>query len=158
MNINLSATIASARIVNAKEIERQLADAFAEWLEDDVNDEYMSQEFIDDKWPYPPPSTARVNGEMAGSPRNIYDTGELFRSGQESFSIARGGSTVEGNWHWGATNSSGEEYAWFVHEGKGPHSRAARPWTDEIAEPYLFEGSEVKRQLESRITAKLNAK
>lgn len=158
MNININGTIAGARLVNTKELEQQLAEAFAEWLEDDVNGEYMSEEFLMDKWPYPPPSTLRQNGEIAGSPRNIYDTGELFRSGQESFAIVRSNSSVEGKWHWDARNNSGEEYAWYVHEGRGPHSRAARPWTDEIAEPYLFEGSDIKRELERRITAKLSVK
>lgn len=159
MNISINGMIAGARLIGGKDLERQLADAFAEWLEESVNDEYMSDQFLDEgRWQYPPPSTVRSNGEIAGNPRNIYDTGELFRSGQRSFAIMRGGSSVEGKWHWDATNESGEEYAWYVHEGRGPYSRAPRPWTDEIAEPYLFEGSEVKLQLERTITARLNAR
>lgn len=152
MNLTLNGAILGAKIVNSKDLEQQLVGAFKEWLEDDVNDEYMSEQFMTKKWPYPPPPTERKNGTIARNPRDIFDTGELFRSGQESFSIDQSSSVVEGKWHWDATNSSGEEYAWFVHEGQGPYSRAPRPWTDEISYGYLFETSDVKRSLEIRVT------
>jgi len=157
MNVSVNAAIVSAKIVNAKDLEQQLATAFKQWLEEDVNDEYMSEQFQTSKWAYPPPSTERKNGTIAVNPRDIFDTGELFRSGQESFSISQNSSSIEGKWHWNATNSSGEEYAWFVHEGQGPHSRAPRPWTDEISYGYLFETSDVKRDLEIRVTRAFNA-
>ena len=146
--------MAGARWVNGPQFEAAIIDAFEEWLDEDVNDKFFSEQFLTDKWQYPPPSTERKNGEIAGNPRNIVDLGNLFRSGQEGFSIVRGSTLIEGKWHWDAENSSGQEYAWYVHEGEGPYSRAPRPWTDEIAEPYLFASSDVKRDLEFRIESK----
>lgn len=148
--------VASAKIVNVQAVEAALKEAFEEWLEQDVNDEYFDEQFLADRWQYPPPSTERKNGQIAGNPRDIYDTGKLWKSGRESFTISRGTTTIEGNWHWNAQNSSGEEYAWFVHEGQGPYSRAPRPWTDELAVPYLFETSEPKRDLELRLHRRLS--
>lgn len=152
----MAGIIVGATIANQNHLETALIDAFEEWLKEDVNDKYMAEQFLEDKWSYPLPQTLRKNGELAGNPRNIYDLGDLFNSGRESFNIERSSVKIEGNWHWNAKNSSGEEYAWFVHEGEGPHSRAPRPWTDEIAVPYLFEGSDVKRDLEFRMNVKLN--
>lgn len=148
------AGVINARIINQAQLEAAIVDAFEEWLDEDVNDKFFSEQFLTDKWQYPPPSTERKNGEIAGNPRNIVDLGNLFRSGQDSFSIVRGSTLIEGKWHWDAENSSGQEYAWYVHEGEGPYSRAPRPWTDEIAEPYLFASSDVKRDLEFRIESK----
>ena len=148
------AGVVNARIINQAQLETAIVDAFEEWLDEDVNDKFFSEQFLTDKWQYPPPSTERKNGEIAGNPRNIVDLGNLFRSGQESFNIVRGSTLIEGKWHWDAENSSGQEYAWYVHEGEGPYSRAPRPWTDEIAEPYLFASSDVKRDLEFRIESK----
>lgn len=148
------AGIINAKIINQAQLEAAIVDAFEEWLDEDVNDKFFSEQFLTDKWQYPPPSTERKNGEIAGNPRNIVDLGNLFRSGQDSFSIVRGSTLIEGKWHWDAENSSGQEYAWYVHEGEGPYSRAPRPWTDEIAEPYLFASSDVKRDLEFRIESK----
>lgn len=156
MNIQLNGVIASAKIVNVKALEQSILEAFAEWAEEDIDDKYMSEQFEDqNRWPYPPPVTVRKNGETAGNPRNIYDTGALFRSGQETFKVDIDLQGAEASWHWNAKNSSGEEYAWFVHEGKGPHSRAPRPWTDELSIPFLFQGSEPHRDLERRVTDKL---
>lgn len=148
------ASIVNARIIDQAQLETAIVDAFEEWLDEDVNDKFFSEQFLTDKWQYPLPSTERKNGEIAGNPRNIVDLGNLFRSGQESFSVVRGFTLIEGKWHWDAENSSGQEYAWYVHEGEGPYSRAPRPWTDEIAEPYLFASSDVKRDLEFRIESK----
>ena len=148
------AGVVNARIINQAQLETAIVDAFEEWLDEDVNDKFFSEQFLTDKWQYPPPSTERKNGEIAGNPRNIVDLGNLFRSGQESFNIVRSSTLIEGKWHWDAENSSGQEYAWYVHEGEGPYSRAPRPWTDEIAEPYLFASSDVKRDLEFRIESK----
>lgn len=147
--------VVGAKIIRQEELERQLIAAFKEWVKDDVNGAYMDEQFLTDKWDYPPPATLRKSGELAGNPRNIYDLGDLYRSGKNSFGIRETTSTVEASWHWDATNSSGEEYAWFVHEGEGPYSRAPRPWTDEIAVPYLFYSSDAKRALEANITLKM---
>ena len=115
----------------------------------------MDEQFLTNKWQYPPPATKRKSGEIAGNPRDIYDLGKLYESGKRSFSVTRDTSEIQASWHWDAKNLSGEEYAWFVHEGEGPYSRAPRPWTDELAVPYLFEGSNVKREFERSITLKL---
>lgn len=157
MNIQLNGLITGAKIVNAKELEKAILQAFTEWAEDDIDDKYMSEQFLDDgRWQYPPPGTLRKNGETAGNPRNIYDTGELYRSGRESFRVEVNTQGAEASWYWDAKNSSGEEYAWFVHEGQGPYARAARPWTDEISMPFLFQGSEAQRDLEARVSDKLS--
>jgi hypothetical protein len=145
-------TIESARLYGGQQLEAELASVFEDWLREDVNDKFLSEQFLTDRWQYPPPGTRRKNGQLAGNPRDIYDTGALFKSGQRSFDVETTSFKVEGSWHWNATNASGEEYAWFVHEGQGPYSRAPRPWTDELAVPYLFDYSEPKKDLELRIT------
>ena len=148
--------VTGASIYNPDELEAQLISAFEQWADEDLNDEYMSEQFLTDKWSYDA-VTIRKNGRVAGpDPRDIYDLGNLFRSGQRSFQIRRSATEVVASWHWNARNSSGEEYAWFVHEGEGPHSVDARPWTDEIAIPYLFYSSPTKRALEANITLRMN--
>ena len=151
----MSLLVTGASFHNEEELVRQLGDVFADWVQDDVNGDYMEEQFFTDKWQYPPPATERKNGLIVGNPRDIYDLGALYESGQSSFGIRVTRNYVEASWHWKAKNSSGEEYAWFVHEGEGPYSRAPRPWTDELAVPYLFEGSYVRQKLERSITLKL---
>lgn len=146
--------MAGARWVNGPQFEAEIVKAFEEWLDEDVNDKFFSEQFLTKEWRYPGEPTIRKNGELADNPRNIYDLGNLFRSGQESFNIVRSSTLIEGKWHWDAKNSSGQEYAWYVHEGEGPYSRVPRSWTDEIADPYLFASSDVKRDLEFRIEGK----
>lgn len=144
--------IVGAKIVNSKLIEAALVKAFEEWAEEDVNDKFFSGQFIDRQWPYPGPDTIRKARGPAGDPRDIYDTGALFKSGQESFTLRASPNGAFANWHWDAKNSSGMEYAFYVHEGKGPHARVPRKWTDDIAIPSLFELSEAKADLDARIT------
>jgi len=148
--------IAGAKLVGEEELLRQLGDVFADWVIDDVNGDYVDEEFLDkNRWQYPPPSTKRKSGDRASSPRDIYDLGKLYESGKRSFTVKRTATEIEASWHWNAKNQSGDEYAWFVHEGEGPYSRAPRPWTDEIAVPYLFYGSNPHRRLEESITLKM---
>lgn len=144
-----------ARIVGAKALEKALLSAFQQWTEDDVNGEYWRERF-EDEYSYEGPPTQRKNGEIARDPRNILDTEELYDSGVESYRYQENTNGAEANWHWNAKNSSGDEYAWFVHNGEGPHSREARRWTDELASEYLFEGSEIKSRLVARIAQRLN--
>ena len=145
-----------ARIIGVKQLEQALLAAFEEWTREDVNERYWREKFEDD-YRYPEPPTLRKNGEIARNPRDILDTEALYESGVESYKFTRGATGAEANWHWDAKNSSGEEYAWFVHEGQGPHSRAPRPWTDELASEYLFETSEIKRDLMDALDRHLNA-
>lgn len=146
----------SARFVGTEQIEQALLAAFEEWASDDVNNEYWREEFFSRKWQYDG-TTVRKNGETAGpGPRNIVDLENLYDSGVRSFRFERSADGAEAKWHWNATNSSGEEYAWFVHEGQGPHSRTARPWTDELASEWLFGMSEIKGDLMEAIDRHLN--
>ena len=151
----MSLLVTGASFHNEEELIKQLGDVFEQWVKEDVNGDYMDEQFLTNKWQYPPPATKRKSGEIAGNPRDIYDLGKLYESGKRSFSVTRDTSEIQASWHWDAKNLSGEEYAWFVHEGEGPYSRAPRPWTDELAVPYLFEGSNVKREFERSITLKL---
>jgi hypothetical protein len=143
-----------ARIVGTKDVEAALVQAFKEWTED-VNDTYWRERF-EKKYPYKGEPTTRKNGEVVGNPRDILDTEALYESGVESYEYRSEVNGARADWHWDAKNGSGEEYAWFVHEGKGPYSREPRRWTDEMASEYLFETSNVKRDLMSKIESKLN--
>jgi hypothetical protein len=142
-----------ARITNQKAIEAALVKAFKTWAEEDVNDKFFSEQFIDRQWPYPGPITIRKEAALASDPRNIYDTGSLFKSGQDSFTTPSGVDRLSAEWHWDAKNASGQEYAFYVHEGKGPHSRVPRKWTDDLVIPSLFEVSEAKADLHVRINS-----
>jgi hypothetical protein len=117
-----------------------------------VND-YFRDQFLEDKWPYDG-ETERKNGETVGSPRNIFDLGELYRSGRDSFSISRGSIDVTASWDWDAKNDSGRGYAWYVHEGLSTNL-TPRPWTDIFQQRDLFNGSNVSKELRARIRTAL---
>ena len=152
----MSVLVVGATLVNSKQLEAQLAAAFTEWVDKEVNDDFMSEQFQTDKWDYNA-LTVRKNGRTARPPRrDIYDLGNLYRSGQRSFRINKGSTEIIASWHWNAKNSSGDEYAWYVHEGQGPHSIEPRPWTDEVAVPSLFARSPLKKALEANITLKMS--
>jgi hypothetical protein len=89
----MSATIAGGTIVNAKSLEAKLVKAFETWTRFDVND-YFRDQFLEEKWPYDG-ETERKNGETVSSPRDIFDLGELYRSGRDSFSISQGGIDMQ---------------------------------------------------------------
>lgn len=144
-----------ARIVGGEQPERALLRAFQEWTEEDVNGWYWRERF-EEEYPYPGPPTLRKNGDIAGNPRDILDTEALYESGVNSYDYEEGRAGAKASWHWNAKNSSGEEYAWYVHEGKGPYSRAPRPWTDEMVSEFLFETSEIKEALMNRVASELS--
>ncbi len=147
----------SARIVNAAQVEQALLAAFEEWVEEDVNDKYWREQFFSKKWKYNN-VTIRKNGDTAGpGPRAIVDLQNLYKSGIESLKLEIGRDGAEARWHWDAKNSSGEEYAWYVHEGEGPHSVTPRKWTDELSDEWLFGYSAIKRDLMDAIERHLNA-
>ena len=141
-----------ARLLNKNRIEAALVKAFQLWAEEDINDKFFSEQFIDRQWPYPGPVTIRKTGGLAGDPRNIYDTGKLFKSGQNSFTLKSDPNLATASWYWDATNASGEEYAFYVHEGKGPHSRVPRKWTDDLVIPAKFYQSAAIKDLNARIS------
>lgn len=148
----MSATIAGGAIVNAKSLEAKLVKAFETWTRFDVND-YFRDQFLEEKWPYDG-ETERKNGETVGSPRDIFDLGELYRSGRDSFSISQGGIDITASWDWDAKNDSGRGYAWYVHEGLSTNL-SPRQWTDVFQQRDLFAGSNVSRQLKGRIRTAL---
>jgi hypothetical protein len=144
----MSATIAGGTIVNAKSLEAKLVKAFETWTRFDVND-YFRDQFLEEKWPYDG-ETERKNGETVSSPRDIFDLGELYRSGRDSFSISQGGIDITASWDWDAKNSSGRGYAWYVHEGLSTNL-SPRQWTDVFQQRDLFSGSNVSRAFKGRI-------
>jgi hypothetical protein len=146
--------IISARIIGAKQIEKALLDAFEVWAEEDINDAHWDDQFRDmDEWEWPG-ETRRKNGEVVDSPRDIYDLGDLYKSGVESFRVYRGENGAEANWHWDAVNTSGEEYAWYVHEGT--RFMPGRPFTDDISIPSSFFRKAPGKALQLRVQEELN--
>jgi hypothetical protein len=154
----MSGIIVGGTVLNARTLEAKLTKAFETWARFDVND-YFRDQFLEDKWGYPG-ETQRKSGELAGTSRNIFDLGELYRSGRDSFKIEQGGVDVTASWNWDAKNSSGRGYAWYVHEGPrlfdGNTNLAPRPWTDIFQQRDLFAGSNVSKELRSRIRTALN--
>ena len=148
----MSATIAGGTIVNAKSLEAKLVKAFETWTRFDVND-YFRDQFLEEKWPYDG-ETERKNGETVSSPRDIFDLGELYRSGRDSFSISQGGIDITASWDWDAKNSSGRGYAWYVHEGLSTNL-SPRQWTDVFQQRDLFVGSNVSKAFKGRIRTAL---
>jgi hypothetical protein len=149
----MSGSIVGGTIVNAALLEAKLAKAFETWARFDAND-YFREQFVEDQWSYPG-ETERKSGEIARDPRNIFDLGDLYRSGRDSFSITQGGMDVTASWDWNAKNSSGRGYAWYVHEGLSTNL-APRQWTDVFQQRDLFAGSNVSKELRSRIRAVFN--
>ncbi len=84
--------------------------------------------FLQDKWQWDK-DTVRKSGYTAGSPRDIFDTGELYFSEQESFSFQGDQYTLTREWD--------TEHAKDVHDGT--EKTLARPWTDVIKENHKEE-------------------
>jgi hypothetical protein len=146
--------IVSAKIKNSVALEKALVDAFKKWAKEDINEAHWDDRFKDmGKWQYDN-ETKRKNGEVVNSPRDIYDYGLLYESGVQSFKINESATAVEANWHWDAKNSSGQEYAWYVHYGKSTNV-TARPFTDDIAIPSSFFHKGPGKALVRRIGAEL---
>ncbi len=149
----MSGVIVGGTVLNAKTLEAKLTKAFETWARFDVND-YFRDQFLEDKWEYDG-ETERKNGETVNSPRNIFDLGDLYRSGRDSFKIEQGGIDVTASWNWDAQNSSGNGYAWYVHEGLSTNL-SPRQWTDVFQQRDLFRQSGVSRELRSRIRTALS--
>jgi hypothetical protein len=127
--------IDSAKIVNAQKLRDAILDAFEDWTEIDINDDHWRYQFIEREWNYDG-ETRRKNQDkypgLTGSPRNIEDLGDLYKSGVDSYEFKSDNNKAIASWRWDAKNSSGQEYAWYVHEGEGTN-RSARPFTDDIS-------------------------
>jgi len=124
--------LVSASFSGWERLEKALLDAFEEWAVEDINKAHWDDQFKTEKWKHSP-LTIRANGEKAESPRDIYDLGNLYQSGIDSLKIERMSSAIEANWHWDAKNRSGQEYAWYVHEGWGTNDPYPRKFTDDIS-------------------------
>lgn len=146
----MSGTIVGGRLINSKGLEKKLVKAFEDWTRLDVNDHFRD-EFTEDKWDYPN-RTKRKSGQIVDSPRNIFDLGDLYRSGRDGFTITQGGTDITASWDWDAKNNSGSGYAWYVHEGLSTNG-APRPWTDVFQQRDLFISSNISKALRSRIRA-----
>ena len=146
--------IVSAKINNSAALEKALVDAFRKWAKEDINEAHWDDQFKDmGKWQYDN-ETKRKNGEVVNSPRDIYDYGLLYESGVQSFKINESTTEIEASWHWDAKNSSGQEYAWYVHYGNVTNV-TARPFTDDIAIPSSFFYKGPGKALVRRIGAEL---
>lgn len=125
-----------AEIIGQQLIEKALLDAFETWVEQDVNGDFWDTQFKTKKWNWDQP-TVRKSGEIVFSPRDILDLGDLYRAGLNSFRLNRSTNGIEANWNWNdAKNSTGDSYAWYVHEGTSRHP--GRPFTDDISIPSTF--------------------
>jgi hypothetical protein len=145
----MAGVIVGAKLIGGESWERKLRTAFETWASEDIDDAYWDDQFKSDRWLYPN-ETRRKNGEVVTSPRDIYDLGELYDSGRESFKITQGAADVTATWNWDAKNSSGRAYAWYVHEGLGTNITPRR-WTDELQDSNRFEASSVRLALKRRI-------
>jgi len=131
--------VAGARFLGGDDIERALLKAFESWTREDINGRFWESEFRRTDWPYTSTNegpTIRENPgafiSEAGSPRDIYDYGDLMESGIKSYKYESSTSGGVARWHWDATNASGDEYAQYVHEGTKFIS--GRPFTDRISD------------------------
>jgi hypothetical protein len=143
-----------AKIINQRAIEKALIGAFETWAEEDINKAHWDDQFKEmSQWKYDG-ITERKNRETVQSPRDIYDLGDLYQSGVDSFVFEKNTSGAEARWHWNAKNSSGEEYAWYVHEGEGTNI-TARPFTDDISVPSSFFRKAPGKALQLRVRSAL---
>lgn len=160
-------TITGAKITNKKKLERAIVHAFEQWAKKDINEDHWRYQFLEREWDYdydPDRPTIRENKAKypnpIESPRNIEDWGNLYQSGIESYKFSVSTNRAEAYWHWDATNRSGKEYAWYVHEGEGTN-RSARPFTDDISIPSSFwqkePGQALKMQMQTTL-ARFNAR
>ena len=150
--------VVGARIIGIEQIEKALIGAFEDWTKESINGAFWDDQFKDDKWKHGP-LTERRNGDTVGSPRDIYDLGELYDSGIRSYKYESSANGATANWHWDAKNASGEEYAWYVHEGKGTNFPYPRRFTDDLSFTFSFRrpvGKALQTKVQTALTA-LNA-
>jgi hypothetical protein len=145
----------NAVIIGQSLIEKALIDAFETWAEEDINDAHWDDQFRDmSKWEWDQ-ETRRKNGEVVFSPRDIYDLGNLYQAGVDSFNLQRDSNGVIARWDWSeAKNSSGDSYAWYVHEGTDNHP--ARKFTDDISFAPSFFFKAPGKALKRRVTQYLD--
>lgn len=123
-------------MLNLTELKQAIAESFQELIEDFAEEQIKQIEAVE--WPWPR-ETIRSTGEVAGSPRNIIDTGLL----RDSLNIEWIGST-EVIYCWDV------DYAIHVHQGvtlANGTELPARPWvTAALVEYDLFDNFIYKLQ------------
>jgi hypothetical protein len=85
----------------------------------EVQGEAFQNALTSDIWEWPR-ETLRQNGDLVSSPRDIYDTGELY----DSLVISRTANAAEYTWE--------SDHAAIIHDGattKNGTELPARPWT-----------------------------
>lgn len=150
--------VISAKIIGIERIEKAILQAFEEWTKEEVNDKHWDSQFGDKQWEYEA-VTVRKNRETVGPElRDIYDLGKLYESGIKSYKFTTGATSAQASWHWDAKNNAKipEEYAWYVHEGKGSNIRG-RPFTDQVSDAKFSFMSDVGLNLLDRVQTALTA-
>lgn len=157
----MSAIITGGSFSNPERLVAKLVEAFKDWTEQDINDDYWREQFTTPKWKYEGEPTRRRNPAAlikdARNPRDIYDYGNLYESGRESYKFSVLPNVAEANWRWDATNEQGDYYAYYVHEGLGTNAEP-RKWTEELAVAAKFDNSAPQKALLRRIKAALGTK
>lgn len=144
-----------AKFIGGDDIERALLKAFESWTREDINETFWDDQFKEEKWDHSP-LTVRANGELVGSPRDIYDLGELYNSGVKSYNFQSSKNNAMASWHWDAKNRSGQEYAWYVHEGKGTNDPYERRFTDDVSDMAFSFRKPIGKALLSRVSIALD--
>jgi hypothetical protein len=150
--------VISAKIIGIERIEQAILQAFEDWTKEEINEKHWDSQFGDKKWEYEA-VTFRKNRETVGPElRDIYDLGKLYESGIKSYTFTAGTGGGEANWHWDAKNNAKtpEEYAWYVHEGRGSNIRA-RKFTDQVSDAKFSFMSDIGLNLLDRVQTKLTA-
>ena len=150
--------VVSAKIIGIERIEQAILQAFEDWTKEEINEKHWDSQFGDKKWEYEA-VTFRKNREIVGPElRDIYDLGKLYESGIKSYTFTAGTGGAEANWHWDAKNiaKTPEEYAWYVHEGRGSNIRA-RKFTDQVSDAKFSFMSDIGLNLLDRVQARLTA-
>jgi hypothetical protein len=148
--------VTGARIIGGEDFEKALTRAFQAWTKEDINDAFWDDQFKKEKWEHSP-LTIRKNGEPVGSPRDIYDLGNLYQSGVDSYKYESSSQTAEARWHWDAKNNSGKEYAIYVHEGWGTNDPYDRRFTDDVSDMAFSFRKPIGKALLLRVKAALTA-
>ena len=104
--------------IDLSKVNKAIFSAFDKTV--DYQSEIFQQELEAEKWNWPR-LTKRSNGSIAGTVRDIIDTGALA----DSQTVARSSDGMSAEFSWGA------DYAIYVHEGvtlRNGTELPARPW------------------------------
>lgn len=105
-------------IIDLIKVNKAIATAFDNTV--DYQSAVFADQFVQDKWNWPR-LTKRSNGSIAGTVRDIIDTGALA----DSQIVARSSDGKSAEWSWPT------EYSLYVHQGvtlRNGTELPARPW------------------------------